>query len=380
MNYKIYLSPPSQNGLEKQAINAALDSNWLAPVGPSLDQFENSLSAIHENKPVLCVNSGTAAIHLALQLCGVGKGDEVLVGTHTHNATVNPIIYQGASPIFVDSEEDTWNISPIFLEEAIKHRLKNGIKPKAILIVHLYGMAAKLDEILRISSAYDIPVIEDAAEALGSTYKGKALGSFGKYGILSFNGNKIISTSGGGALLLNNLQERERALFLATQARDDAPHFQHSEIGYNYRLSNILAALGNAQLADLPERVAKRRSVYHYYATSFENLNNQLKNVVASTTKEADNVKSNRWLSTFLVKPFNNITNSDWRNVLESNGIESRPLWKPMHLQPVFSNFLFFGNQSSDRIFMQGICLPSGFNLSIDQLQEITGHIHSLYK
>jgi len=241
-------------------------------------------------------------------------------------------------------------------------------------------MAAKLDEILAIAEKYAIPLIEDAAEALGATFKGQALGTFGQYGILSFNGNKIISTSGGGALLLASKTERQRALFLATQARDNAPHFQHSEIGYNYRLSNILAALGNAQLQNLEERVNKRRAIYEAYGQAFEKLNAVLgKSIVKSTHEEID-VQSNRWLSTFLVEPHQSITATTWRDVLDKNGIESRPLWKPMHQQPVFSNYLFFGDHTSDRIFEQGICLPSGFDLSTDQINEITGLILSLYK
>ncbi len=345
-DYRIYLSPPSQNGFEEAEVLSCLKSNWLAPVGPHLDAFEKTLSALHSNLPVLALNSGTAAIHLALQLCGVGAGDEVLVGSHTHNATVNPIIYQNAKPVFVDSESETWNISPAFLKQAIVARLAAGIKPKAIIIVHLYGVPAKMDEILEISNEFDIPVIEDAAESLGANYNGKPLGTFGAFGVLSFNGNKIITTSGGGALICKTEQERSRALFLATQARDDAPYFQHSEIGYNYRLSNILAALGNAQLKNLAERVAKRRQIHAFYAEAFKALNDKHGAKVCSTTTENAGVFANRWLSAFLIKPFTQITNETWRTTLEKAGIESRPLWKPMHLQPVFKSYLFFGNHT----------------------------------
>jgi dTDP-4-amino-4,6-dideoxygalactose transaminase len=378
-NYRIYLSPPSQNGFEQEALLDCLCSNWLAPVGPHVDLFEKSLSKIHNDKKIVALNSGTAAIHLALRLCNVEKGDEVIVGTHTHNATVNPIIYQNAVPVFVDSEIGSWNISPKFLREAIDARLKLGKKPKAIIIVHLYGMAAELEEILSISKQYQIPLIEDAAEALGSTYNGKALGTFGNYGILSFNGNKIITTSGGGALICSTQIEKDRVIFLATQARDKAAHFEHSEIGYNYRLSNVLAALGNAQLKNLSERVEKRRAIHAFYQEAFGTLNKRLESDMIKSTPEKKGVYSNRWLSSFLVKEHQNITSSTWRKALELARIESRPLWKPMHLQPIFKSFPFYGDHTSDCIFEQGICLPSGNDLTTDQLLEITGIISSLY-
>jgi dTDP-4-amino-4,6-dideoxygalactose transaminase len=380
MPYRIYLSPPAQNGQEQLAVDDCLRSNWLAPVGPHLEQFEKSLSDLHNHKPIVALNSGTAAIHLALILCGVTSGDTVLVASHTHNATVNPVIYQGATPVFIDSEEDTWNMSPKYLHAAILDSIKNGIKPKAIIVVHLYGMPAKMKEILEIANGFDIPIIEDAAESLGSKLQSKPLGTFGRFGILSFNGNKIITTSGGGALICPDDEMREKALFYATQARDQAPHFEHSEIGYNYRLSNLLAALGNAQLKDLSARIAMRRAIFNRYMDAFMALNDKLGKTVVISTYEYAEAFSNRWLSSFLITPLNNITASSWREALEKAGIESRPLWKPMHLQPVFKNSSFFGDHTSDRIFEQGICLPSGTDLSAENQQEIIAILSDLYQ
>lgn len=378
--YKIYLSPPSQSGHEWSSVQGAIASNWLAPVGPAIDQFEHDLSELHEGKQVLALSSGTAAIHLALQLCGVTKGDEVIVATHTHNATVNPIIYQNAIPIFVDCETDSWNISPYHMEKAIEDRIEKGKKPKAILIVHLYGMPAKLNAILKIAQAFDIPVIEDAAESLGSTFNQKPLGVFGEYGVLSFNGNKIVTTSGGGALITSNKKIRERALFLATQARDDAPHFQHSEIGYNYRISNILAALGSAQLKDLDNRVEKRRSIFTKYVAYFKQLNAALGEDIISWVNDPENGSSNRWLSTFLIKPAQGVNRETWRLKLQEAGIESRPLWKPMHIQPVFNSYPYFGEGNAEHIFEMGICLPSGSDLSRLEQEEICNVIAGLYE
>jgi len=377
--YRIYLSPPSQNGTERDALLNCLDSNWLAPVGPDLDVFEEKLSELHQNKPVVALNSGTAAIHLALILCGVGKGDEVLVQTHTHNATVNPIIYQNATPVFVDSEMDTWNMCPEKLLETIEHRIKLGAKPKAIILVHLYGLAAKLDEIMAIANKYQIAVIEDAAEALGATYKEQPLGTFGDFGILSFNGNKIVTSGGGGALICENEMVKEKALFYATQAREQAPHFEHSEIGYNYRLSNVLAALGAAQLNDLQQRVARRREVFERYCTLFTALNESLGEECVTWTIEQTGVVSNRWLSAFLINPLKGVTRETWRLKLAEYGIESRPLWKPMHLQPVFGKYSLLNNGVANDVFDRGICLPSGFDLTNDEQNEIASIVHSLY-
>ncbi len=380
MSYRIYLSPPSQNGQEQAAMLSCLESNWLAPVGPALDEFEVTLNSLFPGKHSLALNSGTAAIHLALIMCGVDKGDEVLVASHTHNATVNPIIYQGATPVFVDSEQNTWNLSPYFLEHAIEDRIKRGTHPKALILVHLYGMPAELNRVLEICERYKIAVIEDAAESLGATYNGQALGTFGDFGILSFNGNKIVTTGGGGALICNSLESRKKALYYATQARENATHFQHSDIGYNYRLSNVLAALGNAQLTNLQERVHKRRKNFILYKKAFQELNDSLGIQLITWTEEQDSSYSNRWLSTFLVKPLNGIDREKWRLTLEDSGIESRPLWKPMHLQPVFQHYPFFGDHTSDHIFETGICLPSGTDLRADQIEEITSIISKIYK
>ena len=379
VNYKIYLSPPFQNGKERDALLNCLNSNWLAPVGPGLNEFEESLSSLHLSKPVLALNSGTAAIHLSLILAGVTTGDEVIVAAHTHNATVNPIIYQGAVPVFVDCDWQSWNISIEYLQQAIEDRIKKGKKPKAIIVVHLYGLPANMPAIIEMANAYKIPVIEDAAEALGSKLNDLPMGTWGDYGVLSFNGNKIITTSGGGALITKTLKQREQALFYATQARDEAPHFQHSAVGYNYRMSNLLASLGTAQLSDLSYRVDKRRANYEFYQQKFKELNQALGQEIVTSNLELPNQYSNRWLSTFLVHPYKNITQESWRIALESNQIESRPLWKPMHLQPIFSHFPFYGDHTSDRVFEQGICLPSGNELTNSQLDEITGIISSLY-
>lgn len=380
MSFRIYLSPPAQNGFETEAVVASLKSNWLAPVGPDLDAFEAELSAMHLGLPVLALNSGTAAIHLALLLCNVTTGDEVLVASHTHNATVNPVIYLGATPVFVDSEPETWNMSPTFLRQAIKNRIHHGRKPKAIIVVHLYGMPAKLAELIAIAREFDIPLIEDAAESLGSTEGNQPLGTFGSFGILSFNGNKIVTTGGGGALICPDEASREKALFYATQARDKAPHFEHSEIGYNYRLSNVLAALGNAQLKNVSERVSKRRHIFDVYHIAFTKLNKQLGGAIISSTQSGKTAFSNRWLSTFMVQELNGITAKTWREALEKAGIESRPLWKPMHLQPIFSHYPFFGDHTSDHIFSQGICLPSGTNLRAEEQQEIITILSDLYR
>ncbi len=378
-DYRIYLSPPSQNGQEQEYVSRALQSNWLAPIGPALDQFERDLSGLHNQKEVLALSSGTAAIHLALKLCDVQTDDYVLVASHTHNATVNPIIYEGANPVLVDCDKRSWNISPVYLEEAIQDLRAGGNKPKAIIVVHLYGFPADMKRIMEIAEEHEIPVIEDAAESLGSTLYRQPLGTFGTYGILSFNGNKLVTTSGGGALITNTKGDYSRALFLATQARDAAPHFQHSEIGYNYRMSNVLAALGSAQLIDLASRVEKRREIFSFYVQKFTALNERLGKTVVSWTSENEGEYSNRWLSTFLVEPLHSISRETWRLSLEDKGIESRPLWKPMHLQPLFSKALFYGQTNANQIFDKGICLPSGNELSTDELEEITSIIASLY-
>ena len=376
MNNKIWLSSPHMGTAEKIFVEDAFATNWVAPLGPNVDGFEADLSKYTGVANAAALSSGTAALHLALIIAGVGKDDIVLCQSFTFSASANPIVYQGAIPVFIDSEEDTWNMDPVILEQAIKHYLSIGKKPKAIIPVHLYGMPAKLDAIMALAAQYKIPVIEDAAEALGATYKNKACGSFGDFGILSFNGNKIITTSGGGALLSENKDQITKAKFLATQARDPAPHYQHSHIGFNYRMSNVLAGIGRGQMLVLDERVKQRRANYTFYYESLKDIPG-----ISFQPEHADNF-SNRWLSCILVDPAkaNGVTREDIRIHLEKDNIESRPLWKPMHLQPVFSEAPYFGNDVAAKLFDQGLCLPSGSNLTTDQLgrvvtklREITG-------
>ncbi len=373
MNSKIWLSSPHMCGKEKEFVEDAFTTNWIAPLGPNVDGFENDLETYLENDMhVAALSSGTAAIHLALILLGIQNGDEVICQSMTFSGSANPIVYQGAMPVFVDSEKETWNMSPAFLEEAIKDRIKKGKKPKAIIPVHLYGMPCKMHEILSIANEYEIPVIEDAAEALGSMYFGKKTGTFGTISILSFNGNKIITTSGGGAIVSNNKTYIERAKFLSTQARDPAPHYEHSHIGYNYRMSNVCAGIGRGQMTVLEERVNKKRAIYTNYQTALNNISG------ISFQMEPENFYSNRWLTTILIDPAktpNNITNEYLRVALDKNNIESRPLWKPMHLQPVFKDAAFYGDRTSDKLFQQGLCLPSGSNLTEEAIESVKSKI-----
>ncbi len=373
-NTRIFLSPPHMGKSEQSFVNEAFATNWIAPLGPNVDGFEADLARQTGVKHVAALSSGTAAIHLALILLDVQPGDFVICQSLTFSASANPIRYLGATPVFVDSEAETWNMCPTALEKAIKACTSGEITPssqfpapiphppapKAILPVHLYGMPAKMAEIMAVANKYNIPVIEDAAEALGSHINDKQCGSFGDLGILSFNGNKIITTSGGGALLSNNEAMIQKARFLATQARDPAPHYQHSEIGYNYRMSNILAGVGRGQMQVLPERIQQRRNNYTFYF-------DLLKDVPGVTfVPEPNGHFSNRWLTTILIDPekTGGITRETIRLALEAENIESRPLWKPMHLQPVFESFPFFGNGVSNRLFDQGLCLPSGSSLT----------------
>ncbi len=366
-NPKIWLSSPHMGGSEIKYVQDAFDQNWIAPLGPNVDGLEADLCQYTGFQHSAALSSGTAALHLGLILLGVEKGDEVICQSFTFSASANPIVYQGATPVFVDSEKDTWNMSPEFLEMAIRERLSMGKRVKAIIPVHLYGMPAKMQEIMNIAEKYEIPVMEDAAEALGSSLLNKKCGTWGNLSVLSFNGNKIITTSGGGALLSNQEAWITKARFLATQARDAAPHYQHSHIGYNYRMSNVSAGIGRGQMEVIDERVRQRRSNFEYYY-------NALADVPGITfCKEPKGYFSNRWLTTTLIDPTmtNGITREDVRLALDSANIESRPLWKPMHLQPVFAHAPFYGDGTSEGLFEKGLCLPSGSNLSTKDLDRV---------
>ena len=369
MNPKIYLSSPHMGGTERNYVTEAFDTNWIAPLGPNVTGFEESLeNYLGENSKVAVLSSGTAALHLALIFLGVERGDEVICQSMTFSASANPIIYQGATPIFVDSESDTWNLCPIHLEEAIKDRILKGKKPKAIIAVHLYGMPYKVEEINAISEKYEIPIIEDSAEALGSTYKNQKCGTFGDISILSFNGNKIITTSGGGALVSKDKKVKDKAIFLATQARDQAPHYQHSEIGYNYRLSNICAGIGRGQMEVLDKHVGFRRDMNQFYKDLFDT-----KEGVEVFTEVSSDYFSNHWLSCIVVdSEKTGFTSEEIRLALEKDNIEARPLWKPMHLQPVFKNAPYYGGTTSENLFKNGLCLPSGSNLEEVDRKRIT--------
>lgn len=358
-------------GSEQKYVNDAFDTNWIAPLGPNVNAFEQSIkSKLGNDVHVAALSAGTAAIHLGLELLGVSNGDDVICQSFTFSASANPITYLGASPVFVDSELDTWNMSPVLLRQAIEDGIAKGKKPKAIIAVHLYGMPYKISEIGAISDEFEIPIIEDSAEALGSTYKEMPCGSFGDIGILSFNGNKIITTSGGGALVSKNKELVDRAVFLATQARDDAPHYQHSNIGYNYRMSNVLAGIGRGQMEVLGDRVNARRANHQYYKDTLEGFSE------IEFLKEPKGYFSNRWLSCILTPSFE-IREKLRMSLLDEN-IESRPLWKPLHLQPVFSTAQHFVDGTSESLFERGLCLPSGSNLSQDDLDRVVTTIKTV--
>lgn len=372
-NPRIYLSSPHMSGNELTYVHEAFDTNWIAPLGPNVDHFEKVLAEYCGVEHAATLISGTAAIHLALIILGVKPGDEVIASTFTFSATVNPIIYLGALPVLIDSEPGTWNMDPALLEKAIKDRLSKGKKPKAIIPVHLYGMPANMVEILKIGSRYNIPVIEDAAEALGSRFMNKPAGSFGEMAILSFNGNKIITTSGGGALLSNNKDFVEKARFLATQARDNANYYQHSQIGYNYRMSNVLAGIGRGQMEVLDDRVQQRRNNFFFYKEHFGHIDG-----ISFLEEPDESYYSNYWLTTILIDSDKTKINlEDLQSALELENIESRRLWKPMHLQPVFGHCPAYLNGVSERLFNTGLCLPSGSNMSNPDkdrvLQTMTG-------
>ncbi|NUK29885.1 aminotransferase class I/II-fold pyridoxal phosphate-dependent enzyme [Parageobacillus sp. VR-IP] len=367
---RIFLSPPHMSGNEQKYINEAFETNWIAPLGPNVDAFEKELAKYVGSKGAAAVSSGTAAIHLALRLLDVQQGDKVFCSSLTFIASANPILYQGAEPVFIDSEPDTWNMSPVALERAMEEAKKEGKLPKAVVVVNLYGQSAKMDEILAICDHYQVPVVEDAAESLGSTYKGKKSGTFGKFGIYSFNGNKIITTSGGGMLVSDDVEALQKARFLATQARDPAPHYQHSQVGYNYRMSNIVAGIGRAQLEVLDERVKARRAIFDRYVQALGDIEG------VHFMPELEGTMSNRWLTTLTIdQKVLGVTPMDIINALAEENIEARPVWKPLHLQPVFNGVTYYPYQEgwsvSDELFANGICLPSGSSMTVEDQNRV---------
>jgi dTDP-4-amino-4,6-dideoxygalactose transaminase len=373
----IYLSSPHMGGTEQKYIKEAFDTNWIAPLGPNVDAFEESLARYCGVQHAAVLSSGTAAIHLGLIILGVEQGDEVIASSFTFSATVNPIVYQKATPVLIDCEPETWNMDPELLETAIKDRVKKGKRPKAIIPVHLYGMPANMEEIMKIANRYEIPVIEDAAEALGSRFMGNHVGSFCKMAVLSFNGNKIITTSGGGALISNDKELVEQARFLATQARDKAPHYEHSQIGYNYRMSNILAGIGRGQMEVIEDRVRRRRDTFFFYKQNLGNYEG-----IKFLEEPDESYFSNHWLTAITIDATKTGTTREvLQKELEKENIETRPLWKPMHLQPVFSSCPSYINGTSEKLFTQGICLPSGSNMSDkDRMRVLESIIKNLHK
>ncbi|WP_313893771.1 aminotransferase class I/II-fold pyridoxal phosphate-dependent enzyme [Psychrobacillus sp.] len=370
MSERILLSSPHMCGNEQKYINEAFETNWIAPLGTNVDGFENELAEYVGIQGAAAVSAGTAAIDLALNLLGVGAGDTVFCSSLTFIASANPIVYRGATPIFIDSEWDTWNMSPQALERAFVEAAEEGKLPKAVIIVNLYGQSAKMDELMEICNCYDVAIVEDAAESLGSTYKGKKSGTFGKYGVYSFNGNKIITTSGGGMLVSDDLEALKQARFLATQARDAAKHYQHSVIGYNYRLSNVLAGIGRGQLEVLDERVAQKRAIFERYSEALGGING------VSIMPEMKDTFSNRWLSAIQLDPKKiTISPYDLIDVLNEVNIEARPVWKPLHLQPVFEGCKFYAHGEdeivSEILFERGICLPSDSKMTVEQQERV---------
>ena len=375
MTKQILLSTPHMGSLEQEFVKEAFDTNWIAPVGPHVDAFEQEFCEVVGAKHAAAVSSGTAALHLALQLIGVGSGDEVFCSTLTFIATASPITYLGAKPVFIDSDRTSWNLNPDLFREALDKRAKNGKLPKAVVIVHLYGQSCDIDPILEACNAYEIPLIEDAAESLGASYKNRSPGSFGKIGIFSFNGNKIITTSGGGMLVSDDQKLVEKARFLATQARDPAPHYQHSEIGYNYRLSNVLAGIGRGQLRVLEERVEARRHNFEVYKQALGNLPG------IAFMPEAAFGKSTRWLTCLTIDPAAfGADREQVRLALAQEKIEARPVWKPLHLQPVFADCESIEGAVAQELFKYGLCLPSGSNLTDEDLERVTSAIAQIHK
>ncbi|RUT70536.1 aminotransferase class I/II-fold pyridoxal phosphate-dependent enzyme [Flavobacterium cupreum] len=373
---RIFLSLPQLSGEEQKYIQKALDDNWITSGGPNVNDFENDLQEfLQDDVSVAALNSGTSAIHLALILLGVKAEDEVICQSMTFSASANPILYQKAIPVFVDSEGETWNICPQNLEIAIKDRIAKGKKPKAIIAVHLYGMPYKVDEVHAVANKYEIPVIEDSAEALGSHYKGKKCGTFGTFGIFSFNGNKIITTSSGGALISHAKNLKEKAIFYATQSRDEAIHYQHSEIGYNYRMSNVCAGIGRGQMKILDANLKVKKQIHDFYVSVFKDI----KGITVFENLNTD-YDSNYWLTTILIEPGQNRNRTILLQAFEEKNIESRPLWKPMHLQPLFSQYPYYGSTVSENLFEKGLCLPSGTSLSSSEKARIKEVVNQLFQ
>ena len=378
MNKPIYLCLAHMSGNEQPFIQEAFDTNWVVPLGPNVNGFEEDLQLyLEHDKHVAALASGTSAIHMALVQLGIQAGDEVICQSFTFCATANPIVYVGATPVFVDSEPDTWNMSPVLLEKAIHDRKQvTGKYPKAILPVHLYGMPAKMDEIMEVASRYNIPVVEDAAEALGSEYKGRKCGTIGHFGALSFNGNKMITTSGGGALVCPTLQDKQGVLFYATQARENFPYYQHEKIGYNYRMSNICAGIGRGQMTILEEHIAHHRHVHALYEKAFASMPG-----ITVHSNQKEYIDSNYWLTTVLIDP--SVTGFDYEQLrvhLAAHQVESRPLWKPMHMQPIYQNAPSYVDGTSERLFAQGLCLPSGPYVTDEDVAFIISLIKAIYK
>lgn len=374
---KIWLSSPHLGGTELKYVQDAFSTNWISSEGSNLAGLENDLQEyLGQNSYVAALNSGTAAVHLGLILLGVNAGDEVLCQSMTFSASANPIVYLGATPVFVDSEIDTWNLCPIALEEAILDRIAKGKKPKVIVAVHLYGVPYKIEEVRAVADHYEIPILEDSAEAIGSSYKGRKCGTFGDIGVFSFNGNKVITTSGGGVIITKTKALKDKALFFATQSRDDAAHYQHSEIGYNYRMSNICAGIGRGQMEVLEDRVRLRRNMHAFYVDLFQDIPG-----VSVFTATSEDYFANYWLSSMLVEPQLNggIDRETIRLAFEAENIESRPLWKPMHLQPVFKDYPYYGTTVAETLFEKGLCLPSGSNLTDADRTRISNVINKLF-